>query len=56
MQIKVIAKIGNTIHPRLGLLAAGEEYTIDESEFGDEIFTKQEPGVRSQEPAAEEPA
>jgi hypothetical protein len=36
--IKVIAKIGDTIHPRLGTLVKGEEYEIDETEFGDEIF------------------
>lgn len=40
--IKVIAKVGNTYHPRFGLLEFGREYEIDEAEFGDEIFEKQQ--------------
>lgn len=38
--IKVIAKIGDTHHPKYGLLIKGQEYEIDESDFGDEIFER----------------
>ncbi|GAB62648.1 hypothetical protein KSU1_C1052 [Candidatus Jettenia caeni] len=38
MRIKVIAKIGNTYHPDLGLLVVGREYEIDETKFGDQLF------------------
>lgn len=37
-KITVKAKIGDTIHPRLGQLVKGEEYLIEEEEFGEEIF------------------
>lgn len=40
-KVKVIGKIGNTCHPRLGMLEEGQEYEIEESAFGDEIFEKQ---------------
>lgn len=36
--IKVIARIGGTIHPKYGLLEQGKEYEIEEADFGDEIF------------------
>jgi hypothetical protein len=39
-KIRVIARVGDTIHPRLGRLVEGEEYEIEESEFGAEIFRK----------------
>jgi hypothetical protein len=38
--IKVIAKISNTYHPKYGALVAGQEYQIDEQDFGDEIFER----------------
>lgn len=38
--IKVIAKIGDTYHPKYGELVKGHEYEIDEADFGDEIFEK----------------
>lgn len=37
-KITVIAKIGDTIHPKYGFLVQGLEYEIDENDFGDEIF------------------
>lgn len=47
--IKVIAKVGDTHHPRLGLLKKGQEYEIDESDFGDEIFEKQNSSAAAQQ-------
>lgn len=41
-KIKVTAKIGDTIHPKYGQLVKGDEYTIEEEEFGEEIFEKVE--------------
>ena len=38
--IKVIAKIGDTYHPKYGLLKKGAEYEIDEQDYGDELFEK----------------
>ncbi len=38
--IQVKAKIGNTIHPKYGALVEGQEMTIDEADFGDEIFER----------------
>ncbi len=40
-KIKVAATVGDTIHPKYGLLTVGQQYEIDEEEFGDEIFEKQ---------------
>lgn len=39
-KITVKAKIGDTIHPKYGLLVKGSEYLIEEEEFGEEIFEK----------------
>jgi hypothetical protein len=38
--ITVIAKIGNTFHPKYGALVQGQELQIEEADFGDEIFEK----------------
>jgi len=38
--IRVIAKVGDTYHPKYGSLEKGREYDIEESDFGDEIFEK----------------
>jgi hypothetical protein len=53
--IKVTAKIGNTFHPKYGALVEGQEYTIDEADFGDEIFEKVD-GSRRLQPANDEGA
>ena len=42
-KITVKAKIGDTIHPKYGLLVKGEEYTIEEEELGEEIFERAHP-------------
>ncbi len=46
--IKVTSKISNTYHPKYGELVAGQEYEIDEQDFGDEIFERQNTEHRTQ--------
>lgn len=41
-KITVTAKIGDTYHPKYGLLVKGQELTIDEEDFGGEIFERPE--------------
>lgn len=51
-KISVKARIGDTIHPKYGLLVKGQEYTIEKEEFGEEIFER--PVVSGQGPGAGE--
>lgn len=38
MKITVTAKITAGVHPKHGAIIAGEEYTIAEAEFAEELF------------------
>jgi hypothetical protein len=40
MKIKVISKVGDTVHPKYGRLVKGMELDIEEADFGKEIFKK----------------
>lgn len=39
-RIRVLAKVGDTVHPRYGRLTEGQELEIEEADFGEEIFRR----------------
>lgn len=40
IQVIVTPAADGTLHPKYGLLQSGAEISIDEADFGDEIFKK----------------
>lgn len=50
MKINVVAKITAGVHPKYGAIIEGQTYTIDEQDFGDQLFDRPE-----DKPAVAEP-
>jgi hypothetical protein len=43
MQITVIGKANLGFSPKFGEIIAGQEYTIEEADFADQLFTRKPP-------------
>lgn len=45
--IEVVAKGNFGVHPKHGLIVRGQEYTIKEEEFADQLFERKEASAKN---------